>query len=306
MKMHRFRQAGFSLVELVIVITIAGIVASLSALMIGDQMLAFVDSSRRSDLVSNAETAVRYMAKDIRRALPNSLRTTTSGSRQYLEFVPIQGAGRYRAEVGSTSAAVDVLDFSAADDSFQIIGVSSGFPVLTANSRLVIYNIGQLDGFGDPVDGANIYGGVASDTASGAVPILGSHVITDSSNTISYDTSDSSIIELATAHHFAFESPQKRFYVMDSVVSYECDPVSQALTKYSSYTDLDTAQPDDSSSTPLSSATSSTVIDNVTACEFNYAQGSAQRSAILTITLTVEEEGEAINLFHQIHVDNAP
>lgn len=306
MVIHKLRQAGFSLVELVIVITIAGIVAALSALMIGDQMLAFVDSSRRSDLVNNAETAVRYMAKDIRRALPNSLRTTSSGSREYLEFVPIEGAGRYRAEIGATSAAVDVLDFSLEDDSFQVIGVASAFPSVNNNSRLVIYNIGQVDGSGDPVDGANVYAGVASDGASGAVPVLDSHVITAESNTISYDALDSSIIELATAHQFAFESPQKRFYVVEGAVTYECDPVAQEIIKYSGYTDLETDQPDDSSSAPLSGATSSTVIDKVTACEFNYAQGNAQRSALLTITLTIEEDGESINLLHQVHVDNAP
>ena len=52
------------------------------------------------------------MVRDLRQALPNSVRTTTSGSNVYLEFLLTSGGGRYRASfarLGDRAQHFDVL-----------------------------------------------------------------------------------------------------------------------------------------------------------------------------------------------------
>ncbi len=303
----RSKQAnqGFTLIELIMVITIAGIVAVLAATMLGNQMLAFVDLSRRAELVDQAETSVRQMARDVRHALPNSLRVTTNGTSSFIEFIPVQDAGRYRAEAGDGTENDDdeVLDFSTSDSSFQVIG---RLPTISTGSRVVIYNIGQEDGSGDPVNGANVYADAASNSASSAVPVFGSHVITPATTNVSYSGVDGNVMGLSVAHQFAFESPQKRFYLVGQALSYICDLANERIVKYEGY-DFEASQANDIGNAPLSGATlKSTLIENVSACSFDYAAGNAQRAGLLTITLTVSESGEKVTLIHQVHVDNAP
>ena len=114
-------QHGFTLIELVMVIVIMGVIGATLAVFMRAPVDAYVDSGRRAALTDLADTAVRRMARDIARALPNSLRTPST---QCVEFIPTRTGGRYRAEpdagiVGSQSAAV--LDFSAADASFNML-----------------------------------------------------------------------------------------------------------------------------------------------------------------------------------------
>lgn len=305
--MMRFKPAnGFTLIELVIVITIAGIVAVLAATMIGNQMTAFVDLSRRAVLVDQAETAVRQISRDVRHALPNSLRVTGGvGADQYLEFIPIKDAGRYRLLAGDGTVNDDdkVLDFSTQDTDFQVLG---RLPTIGADDRLVIYNIGQVDAFDNPVNGANVYADPADNPASSAVPVLGSHVISGAGNALSYTGTDSNVMTLNTGHQFAFQSPQKRFYLVDQAMSYICDVSQETIWRYQDY-DFEAAQANDLSNPPLSGASvKSRLVENVTECDFTYEPGNAQRSGLLTITLTVAEDGERVRLVHQIHVDNAP
>ena len=68
------RARGFTLVELVVVITIAGIVGTMATYFIVNVMQGYQDQTRRAALVDAAESALRRMQRDVRRALPNSIR----------------------------------------------------------------------------------------------------------------------------------------------------------------------------------------------------------------------------------------
>ena len=90
-----FKTAGFTLVEMVVVIAIVGILAAAATQLIRNPAQAFIDSENRANLTDRADTALRRMARDIRNALPNSVRTTTNGADSFIEFVPVKSAGRY-------------------------------------------------------------------------------------------------------------------------------------------------------------------------------------------------------------------
>lgn len=290
----RALKKGFTMIELIMVIALMSVVGVLISVMIKHQMLAYIDMSRRAALVDRAETAIRRIARDIRAAAPNSVRVNEN----YIEMVPIQNAARYRA-LNSAAANSDILDFTQTDARFQLLGSLS---TPASGSQIVIYNIG-LTNSGNPVAGSNIY----ASASSGPFPPSGSHVISPSGTSISV-TSDASgdFVQLGSGFQFAFSSPSKRMFVVKGALTYGCDVGNNKITRYSGY-NLQSSQPTTGSASPLSTAPSkATLVDRVTACTFTYAAGNSQRLGLATIKIRLEEQGEIVELMHQVHVNNAP
>ena len=63
---------GFTLIELVLVIVLSTIVVSFMAMFIAGPVRAYTDQARRSELVDLAESSLRRIARDVRRALPTA------------------------------------------------------------------------------------------------------------------------------------------------------------------------------------------------------------------------------------------
>ena len=285
-------QKGFTLIELIIVITLTGIVASLISTVTSNQMAAYVDLSARANLVNLAEGSLRRIGRDLHNAVPNSVRV--SGTT--LEFVPVMAAGRYRS-APSAAASSNHLDFSSLDDSFQVMGNLSQ---PASGSRLVIYNFAWVDGSG-PVAGTNLYGGVST----GLLSPSGSHVITSAGNNITVtDNGVNDLVALDSPFQFAFNSPSKRFYIVNGAASYACDAAAGQITRYSGYS-IQSTQPTNTAVVPLSSASSSALlVDHVETCTFSFSPGTTQRKGIVTIMLTLNDNGERVRLIHQVHVSN--
>ena len=90
---------GFTLVEMIVVIVITGIIGGIVAIFIRAPVQGYVDSARRAEMTDIADTAMRRISRDLRLALPNSVRVTSTCSGPttcYVEFIPTTGGGRYR------------------------------------------------------------------------------------------------------------------------------------------------------------------------------------------------------------------
>ncbi|MGH8679473.1 MAG: type II secretion system protein, partial [Burkholderiales bacterium] len=187
------RCCGFTLAEAIIVIAISGIVAAAVAVFIRGPIQGYFDTAARAELTDIADTALRRIGREVRAALPNSIRvlgTCDGASACYLEFIPTVDGGRYRADVKADGTG-DPLLFNTNDATFDVLGPPLTIP---AGSWVVVYNLG--------VAGSDAYQG-------GVNPSL----ITQNRRSANAAVGTSNV-SLATTTRFPYESPAKRFHVV--------------------------------------------------------------------------------------------
>jgi MSHA biogenesis protein MshO len=268
--------AGFTLVEAIMVIVVTGVIAAVVAVFIRAPVQAYLNASARAELSDAADTALRRIVRDLHEALPNSIRTMSpcGAANACLEFIPVLTGGRYRGE--RNVVADDPLDFSSNDGSFDVLG-----PVITvpANSWLVVYNLG--------IPGADAYAG-------GLAPNL----TTQNRRAANAAASTSNVS--FTAVRLPFDSPSKRFQIVQQPVTHRCDAAGGQLSRIWNY-GFNAAQAD-----PVG-GTSSLIADKVTGCTIEYsAQSVAQRAGSVLISLQLTKNNETISMTMQAHVSNVP
>jgi MSHA biogenesis protein MshO len=272
---------GFSLVELVVVITVLGILGASVAVFINNPVRGFFATARRAQLTDAADTTLRRMMRDLQAATPNSLRIATSGSTLYLEFTPIADVGRYRAASsgGNEPSGTDPLDVTdSADTTFQVLGAPVTVP---ASAKLVIFNLGY--GTSDLYSGGN-----RRDVTTAA----------GTTNTLSFTSTGSA---------WPADSPDRLFYLVTTPVTYVCAPVADGtgrLDRYSGYA-LQATQPSSTTTTPLSTAGRALVLDKVSGCSFETSAVLANANAA-AITLQLTDSGETVTLYAQVYLRNTP
>jgi len=87
------RAAGFTLVELIVVIVLMGVMAATLTVFFRPAFDNYLASRVRADLGDQADAALRRMQRDIRLAVPNSIRTPSTSC---FELVPTSAGGRFR------------------------------------------------------------------------------------------------------------------------------------------------------------------------------------------------------------------
>jgi len=287
-------QSAFSLVELIIVIVIIGILATGIATFLTRPVQGFIDLSRRATLVYSAESALRRMQRDIRRALPNSIRVTGGGTA--LEIINTVEGARYRSAPPPGNPARR-LQFTVADTDFDVLGNLNS--VGATGLRVAVYNIGNTTLAGVPIAGENAYAGPN---------ISGENVVTPAGTTVTITdapvTPNEDHININGGFNFRFGlSDSHRVYLVDSGISYICN--GGQLTRYSNYNFSNVTQPVPPAGAGLVTAL---MTDNIGNCVFTYTTGTSERSALVTLDLTVTDAttGESVRLLHQVHVDNMP
>lgn len=265
---------GFTLVEMIIAIVITGVLVGMVSIFGKRQIDAYFDVSNRAQLSDAADTALRRVARDLQSALPNSVR---NDSANFLEYVPIIDAGRYRADVGG-SAADDPLDFTDnTDGSFDVLGPTVTIP---AGDQLVIFNLGQ--------PGSDVYEGSSRRAATAGVNL-------------------SKVTFAPAGTQFPLASPQHRFQIVGAPVTYECaanaaNPQLGSVLRHWNYGFQD---PQPTSFTAAGNQTA-VLVGDVSECSFSYTPAVLQRNGLVVLHLKLTRNGETVDLLHQVEMLNTP
>ena len=273
----RDRQSGFTLVEMIMVIVITGIIGGMVAVFLKAPIDQYMDVSRRAELTDIADTAIRRMARDVRTAVPNSVRVTGACPACAAEFLPTKDGGRYRTSSGGNN---NILIFgSGGTTTFDIIG--SGIPIV-ANTDYIVVGSTQSDG-------------VPAYDQTGTGVLRKVTAMANGNTTITFAAPVLPVWAELTA---------QRFDVVDGAqqaVTYACEGVNTVnqngtgqLVRYWNY-----------GFTHTLGATKAILADKVSACTIDYAIPN-QRFGLLAVRLTLTSGGESVSLYNEIHVNNAP
>lgn len=283
------RMAGFTLVESVIVIVITGILAAVVAIFIRAPVQGYFDTVRRAELTDQADLALRRITRDVRLALPNSVRVTTVGNVHYIEFIMTRSGGRYR-DVSDGSTGGDFLSFTnTADLSFDVHGP---LPAITPGlDFFVVFNLGP----GNAPANAYATGDACTNCNRARITGVAGNTVTLASNPFASQSPPLS-------------SPNGRFQVVPGdvrAVTYSCPTAGAAagnLTRHWNY-GFFAAQPTPPAGNQALMATGAN-------CAVSYAPALGGRHGLLEIRLSLSAGTgaavETVVLQQQIRVDNAP
>jgi MSHA biogenesis protein MshO len=275
-------QRGFTLNELIITMVVVAIVAALGAQFVKPAVDSYVDTLRRAELTDFADLLARRMERELRSALPNSIRLSATATGFALEFVPTRGGGLYRA-LPTAAGGGDVLRFDIADTAFDALGP---VPIHAAGDYLVIANLGEGSG-------ADFYG----------AGTLSRSTLTSSNTSATAYSTDSAPVSIAFASfRFPVPSPASRFHIATTPVSYVCDTTARTLARHSGY-GVVSAQP-----VPPTGATRTDLLaGNLSACTMRYSPGVTSRVGLVSMEMKITDaRGESVDLVMQAHVTNEP
>jgi len=277
------KQRGFTLVELIMVIVIMGIIASMITVFLKPAVDSYLDSRRRADLTDIADTAIRRMAQDIRRAVPNSVRSV---SPTCFQLVPTIAGGRYRMAADTVndtplpcapSATCSApLDTSQATTVFDVLTPLTTVPA--KDDWIVVNN----QNAGDVYTGSNRGQISAAPTTPRATD--GLHRIPIASTSFSSGYDGGRFVAVADTEQTVFYSCTGNV-LYRTVATFAADPTATCAATIGA-----------------------TVATDVAGCNFVYDpdHGATQQSGFVWMNLQLTRTGESVVMTHGVHVSNVP
>ncbi len=176
--------SGFTLIEMIIVIVLLGILSVGSVRFISQTTQGVIDAGERQRVASIGLIAVEKMSRELRQALPNSIRV--DGTNECIEFVPIAGGSEY-----------------------------TSIPILTASASITAIKTGYAGSLNTTYDRVAVFPTVLSQVYGGADPGPISSLIATLPSTTPTET-----ITLSSSHQFLSDSPERRMFIVKDPVTY--------------------------------------------------------------------------------------
>lgn len=228
-KPPRPRQHGFTLIEMIVSIVLIAILAMAAAPMMRLPLVTWMDATRRAELAQSLDTVQSKLADDLRRALPNSVRIRQVGvNRSYLETLEVRAWGRARDGASGAAQACpaqcsgplleDQLESGCNETCFTSLGPLEGDLPVAGSDWVVVNPIGPGVPLGDPYFGGNV---AVANGIKTRLTNLG-------------PVANERRIDIA-AHNFPAMAASRRFYIVATPVTWECNRATGRLTRYWGY-----------------------------------------------------------------------
>jgi len=278
----RARQSGYTLIELVVVISLSAIVMGFMAMFLAAPVHAYFAQERRTDLTDSANNAMRSVEADIRSALPESVRVLSLGADWAVEMLAAEGMARY-----NPGTAPGDLNIGAPSNSFTTRGFLAPLGFLPPNTFLVVNNGAGGDAY--------------SPLSTGRTPQAGMTIEVKG-------PPDAQTIEFTPAMTFVTPpSPTNRIYYVRQPISYICNIAAGTLTKFWNYT-TDPLQINRATQAQLlgAGASMSIVARNLASCDFRVTPSAANFGGIVRMRMNFVRDSETVRVFDQAQVENRP
>lgn len=293
------RQRGFTLVEMVVAMVVIGIVAGMLAVFVGVPVRSYMDTAARVELADIADTATRRIARDVRLALPNSVRVSSDGA--YLELLLTKTGGRYLSVDDNTPGNILAFDTDAVPASpliFAVVGaMPAGVQAIVPGDFIVVNNLGGSA----PV---NAYDCSAKCNRATVASVSGNNITLAANPFLALNAGDATMR--------AMPSLGSRFQVVTTAVTYYCAPNANGggtLRRFSGYA-IQPEQPVAAGAAPLANAPVNAVLaGQVAACAFSFSSLANVQRGLVGINLRLGAPNSSsgqISLVQQAQVNNTP
>ncbi|WP_085298413.1 PulJ/GspJ family protein [Cognaticolwellia mytili] len=272
------KQNGFTLVELVTVIVIIGVLAVSATTFLRFGTQSYTDAADRDELISTARFVVERLNREVRNALPNSMRIVNGSGKQCLEFTPIARSATY-------------LDIPVAPEAARNTITLAPFASALVNnsSRIAVYALNSNDVYDMP-------NGVIAGFESLSLDYE-KHELNNSSVPV--------VLTLSALTQFKTESPTNRLYFIGTATAY-CLEGSQ-LFRYEGYVNsaIDNIPVRGTNNGKDNWSLMAEYIDN-SASSFDVANATLQRNSLVQVRLAFFKNSETIVFNNEVQVPNVP
>jgi MSHA biogenesis protein MshO len=266
---------GFTLIEMIAVIVVLSILATMGGTFVVESTNSYQSSQTRTRLVNTGRQAVERMSRQLRIALPYSVRLTNSN--MCVEFMPIASGGIYLGFWNGTSYTGYVPD---------VLNAAAALPTLTVSPHSIDFGSAQFVSIG----------------ATAASEVYGVNPVSLATLSSRSDTQ----LTLSADKIWQRNSLNKRFYLLNKpqafcVINNELrfydnqDATSSAVDLTSDYSLL------------ADNVAASLRADNVTAAAlFALTSGSENRNTIVQINIAFAHKAESVAFNHSVMIRNVP
>ncbi len=268
--MRKRLDGGFSLLELIIVIVLIGILAISLSKLTSSSVVGYIDAKDRNRLSQSAKWVIERISRDVREAIPQSVRAGSSGNNHCVEFIPIENSSTYF----NVPASGPVTSFTAAQFDLALA---------TANFITIM-----------PINTASLYAG------AGTVGTVASIAPSGTPNEVT--------VTLSGPTTFSGRSPHRRFFLFSGPVSYCLNDNTGQMLRYSGY-GLSASQPfppasggqlvgeNFSANTTVFNYQSNTLARSGLLQINLFAQNRSR---------SLSGSQESFDIFHEVHIRNVP
>jgi MSHA biogenesis protein MshO len=278
------RHRGFTLIEIVVAITISAIVMVFVSMFIAAPLGAYDAQSRRAALVAGPSDAWPRMETDLRTALPNSARTRRNGAFVVLEILPVIDVARYMTVPGASFTVA-----GTAPGTFGGVFRTVALPFDSAAAATPYYL--SVDAAASPYGNATAMTGAATRIGITANATAGEATVT-----------------LTPAPALVPNSPRHKVFLLSGPVTYLCDETQGTLSRYANYA-LAANQAAWDSPTDFAAAgvPATLVARGLTTCNFAVSALDATTAQTIAVRLTsLATNGDSVTLLHTARPELVP